>query len=154
MKAFGANFAMFASGVVFAIGLGVSGMTQPQKVIGFLNVVGDWDPSLLLVLMGAVITYFLSFLVIRKFSTPMFMSKFSLPTRRDIDAPLVLGAALFGVGWGIAGYCPGPAMAMVVTGTPSVLIFVLSMTVGMFVFEVLSVRYAEPDGGAGLLQKA
>lgn len=142
--------ATFVIGVLFALGLGLSGMTQPQKVLGFLNLRGDWDPSLLLVLGGAVVTYFFSFILIRKRGAPVLTEKFSLPTKREIDQNLVFGSLLFGIGWGVAGFCPGPALAMLSTGNHSVLVFVLSMTVGMFVFESLSTRFSEPDGGVGI----
>ncbi len=150
-KRAGALLATFLIGVLFALGLGLSGMTQPQKVRAFLNLRGDWDPSLLLVLGGAVVTYFFSFILIRKRGAPILMEKFSLPTKRVIDQNLVFGSLLFGVGWGLAGFCPGPALAMLVTGNHSLLVFVLSMTVGMFVFESLSSRFSEPDGGAGIV---
>lgn len=145
-----AQSATFLIGVLFALGLGLSGMTQPQKVLALLNLRGNWDPSLLLVLGGAVVTYFVSFIFIRKRGAPVLAEKFHLPTKRDIDRNLVLGSMLFGIGWGVAGFCPGPALAMLVTGNYSVLVFVLAMTVGMFVFESLSGRFAEPDGGGGI----
>ncbi len=150
-KRVAALLATFLIGVLFALGLGLSGMTQPQKVRAFLNLRGSWDPSLLLVLAGAVVTYFFSFILIRKRSAPILMEKFSLPTKRVIDQNLVFGSLLFGIGWGLAGFCPGPALAMVVTGNHSILVFVLSMTVGMFVFESLSSRFSEPDGGVGIV---
>lgn len=146
-----AQLATFLIGVLFALGLGLSGMTQPQKVLAFLNLRGNWDPSLLFVLGGAVVTYFFSFILIRKRGTPILAEKFSLPTKRDIDRNLVFGSLLFGIGWGVAGFCPGPALAMLVTGNHSILVFVLSMTVGMFVFESLSSRFSEPDGGVGIV---
>lgn len=146
-----AQLATFLIGVLFALGLGLSGMTQPQKVLAFLNLRGHWDPSLLFVLGGAVTTYFFSFILIRKRDAPVLMEKFSLPTKRAIDRNLVFGALLFGIGWGIAGFCPGPALAMLGTGNYAVLVFVLSMTVGMFVFESLSSRFSEPDGGVGIV---
>jgi uncharacterized membrane protein YedE/YeeE len=147
-----AHVATFLIGVLFALGLGLSGMTQPQNVLGFLDLGGDWNPSLLLVLIGAVLTYFVSFQLIRRRRAPLLMEKFNLPTKREIDRSLVFGALLFGAGWGLAGFCPGPALAMLVTGNPLVLEFVLAMTVGMFVFESLSNRFSEPDGGGGIEQ--
>lgn len=149
-KSNAAQLTTFLIGMLFALGLGLSGMTQPQKVLAFLNLRGDWDPSLLFVLVGAVVTYFFSFILIRKRGAPIFTEKFSLPTKRDIDRNLVFGSLLFGIGWGLAGFCPGPALAMLVTGNHSILVFVLSMTVGMFVFESLSSRFSEPDGGVGI----
>jgi uncharacterized membrane protein YedE/YeeE len=146
---------IFLSGVVFAVGLGVSGMTQPEKVTSFLNVVGNWDPSLAFVMLGATVTYLLGHILILKRPAPAFAATFTLPTRRDIDRPLVIGSALFGVGWGLVGFCPGPALVSLVTGYESVIIFVLAMGVGMYAFEVLDLRFGkEPDGGAGLIVKS
>ncbi|MGH7965692.1 MAG: DUF6691 family protein [Candidatus Binatia bacterium] len=134
------NITIFLSGLLFALGLGISGMTQPQKVTGFLNVLGDWDPSLALVMAGGVSVYLLLHRLILKRSRPIFGRSFFLPTHQDIDRPLLLGAALFGLGWGLVGFCPGPALVSTVTGHPAVLIFVLAMAAGMYAFEVLDVR--------------
>lgn len=143
-----------ACGVLFSLGLGISGMTQPQKVTGFLNILGDWDPSLLFVMVGALLVYFVSHMLVLRREAPLFGSRFALPGRSDIDRPLVLGAALFGTGWGLIGFCPGPALAALITGHQAVIIFVLAMTVGMYAFEVLDVRFSmEPDGGAGLIKR-
>ncbi len=147
-----AHVLTFLSGLLFALGLGVSQMTQPQKITNFLNFTGDWDPSLLLVMVGATGIYFVTHQLILRRPVPMMGKRFQLPTRREIDRPLVMGSALFGIGWGMVGFCPGPALASIVTGNESVLIFVLAMGVGMYAFEVLDVRFSmEPDGGAGLL---
>jgi uncharacterized membrane protein YedE/YeeE len=142
----------FLSGLLFALGLGVSGMTLPSRVTGFLNIFGNWDPSLAFVMGGAVSVYFLAHQIVMRRATPVLAKSFSLPTRRDIDRPLVLGAALFGFGWGLVGFCPGPAITASVTGNEMVLIFLLAMVAGMYAFEVLDVRFAqEPDGGASLV---
>ena len=129
------NIVIFLSGLVFAIGLGVSGMTQPAKIVGFLDFTGAWDPSLLGVMGGAVVVNFVLYRLIFKRPTPLFGSSFSLPTRRDIDARLLLGAALFGAGWGLGGFCPGPAVVSSASTASSVLTFVLAMLGGMFLFE-------------------
>jgi len=122
----------FITGLVFAIGLGISGMTRPEKVLDFLDVFGDWDPSLALVMGGAVLVYLLVFLfVYSKRERPVVGEAFLILNRRDIDRPLVLGAALFGAGWGTAGFCPGPALTSVVTGNAPVLIFTAAMLAGM-----------------------
>jgi uncharacterized membrane protein YedE/YeeE len=142
----------FLIGVLFAVGLSLSGMTQPQRVLGFLDLRGNWNPGLLLVLAGAVTTYFVCFQFIRRRQAPLLLDAFSLPTKRTIDRSLVIGAMLFGLGWGLAGFCPGPALAMLGSGNLLVLIFVLSMTVGMFVFESAYSRFTEPDGGGGIEQ--
>lgn len=104
------HLAGFGAGVVFAVGLAVSGMTRPEKVIGFLDPVA-WDPTLLFVMGGAVGTYLAGWLLlVRRRTRPLAAPRFALPTRRDVDARLVAGAAVFGVGWGLGGYCPGPAL--------------------------------------------
>ena len=147
-----ACFVLFACGVLFSIGLGVSGMTQPDKVIAFLNIMGDWDPSLAMVLFGAVATYFVAQRFILKRERSVLGEPFQLPTRLDIDRELVGGAALFGVGWGLVGFCPGPALTSTVSGNPAVLTFVISMSLGMYLFGALHLRYSrEPDGGASPL---
>ena len=100
----------FLTGLVFSLGLTLSGMTDPARVVGFLDVAGDWDPTLIFVLGGAVITTFLGYRLVWRRGTPLLGERFQLPTRRDIDGRLLLGAALFGIGWGLSGYCPGPAI--------------------------------------------
>ena len=129
------------SGALFAIGLVVSGMTQPPKVIGFLNVggifaperFGAWDASLAFVMGGALLVTLVAFAVTpRKGNKPWAATNFELPTRKDIDGKLVTGAALFGVGWGLAGYCPGPALAALLTGGVDVIIFVAALAAGMW----------------------
>jgi len=100
----------FSSGMVFALGLGISGMTRPVKVIGFLDFFGAWDASLAFVMIGAIAVYFAAYHWSRKMSSPLLAADFSLPKRSDLDAKLILGAAIFGAGWGLGGFCPGPAL--------------------------------------------
>lgn len=126
----------FASGLIFAIGLGISGMTRPEKVLGFLDILGEWDPSLAFVMGGALLVYGALFRLITKRKSPLIGERFMVPTRRDINARLLIGATLFGVGWGIGGFCPGPALASIVTGLAPVLIFVASMLAGMGLFKL------------------
>lgn len=130
------------AGALFALGLVVSGMTQPAKVIGFLNIggifmperFGAWDASLAFVMGGALLVTLLAFAISpRAGHTPWAGGRFELPTRKDIDAKLLIGAVLFGIGWGLAGYCPGPALASVITGGLDALAFVVAMLVGMWV---------------------
>lgn len=121
---------IYLSGVLFAVGLGVAGMTDPGKVMAFLDFTGKWDATLLFVLGAATGTNLLMFRFILKRPHPLLTEKFLLPTRTDVDRRLVIGAAMFGVGWGMAGYCPGPAIASVATGTSASLVFILMMTVG------------------------
>ena len=134
------NIAAGIVGLIFALGLGVSGMTQPEKVKGFLDFAGQWDPDLAFVMGGAVLTYFTLFRLVLKRPRPVFTEKFSVPTRKDLTQPLVIGAALFGVGWGLSGYCPGPALTSVVTGAAEPLLFVASMSIGMLLFHLYDAR--------------
>ncbi len=122
-----------ASGALFGLGLGVSGMTLPSKVKGFLDFTGHWDPSLMFVMMGAIGVHFVLIRLIRKRSAPWFNATFQIPTRSDFDKRLVLGAALFGVGWGLGGYCPGPGLVSVASGSLPAIVFVAAMTIGMAV---------------------
>ena len=134
----------FVSGVLFAVGLALGGMTQPAKIIGFLDVLGEWDPSLALVMVGAIGIYFPLYRWILRRSAPVFASQYCIPMRKEIDRKLVMGAALFGIGWGPAGYCPGPALASLGTVAPTVLLFVGAMLCGMFGHHVFS--RGEPPG--------
>lgn len=124
------NLAAFVAGGLFAVGLVLAGMTQPAKVVAFLDVAGDWDPSLAFVMGGAILVYMPLFRSITKRSGPLLGGGFSLPTRRDVDAPLLLGAAMFGAGWGLAGFCPGPALASTFASSDTIT-FVVAMMVGM-----------------------
>jgi uncharacterized membrane protein YedE/YeeE len=124
--------AAFVSGIVFALGLVISGMTRPGKVKAFLDVFGeDWDPSLALVLGGAVGVFFIADRVRRRFTHPLWAPKFCIPTRTQITTSLVVGSALFGIGWGLSGFCPGPAVVSLNTFEPRALTFVLAMASGM-----------------------
>jgi uncharacterized membrane protein YedE/YeeE len=100
----------FLIGLLFGSGLVISGMTNPQKVIGFLDLFGDWDPTLLFVMGGAVVTYGILFQIWKRRPKPLFLNKWDIPKKREIDKPLMIGALLFGIGWGLAGFCPGPAL--------------------------------------------
>jgi uncharacterized protein len=132
------------SGALFAVGLVLGGMTQPAKVLAFLDVgglargisstaqVGFWDPSLAFVMGGALIVTLVAFYVTPRRAKPLAEDKFHLPTRNDIDRNLLVGGAMFGIGWGLAGYCPGPALASVLTGGSDILFFAAAMVVGMW----------------------
>lgn len=120
------------AGALFGAGLLVSGMTDPAKVVAFLDVVGGWDPSLAFVMGGAVMVNMVAFRLIARRSDPWFDTKFHLPTRRDIDRPLVVGAALFGVGWGLGGLCPGPGLVSAASGSTAGVAFVAAMLAGMY----------------------
>jgi len=118
------------AGALFAIGLTVGGMTLPAKVIGFLDVGGAWDPQLAFVMAGAIAVYALLLRVVRRRAAPLIADRFHWPTARAIDLRLAGGAALFGVGWGLSGYCPGPALASLGGGAPSAIVFVAAMIGG------------------------
>lgn len=121
----------FLLGFIFALGLGVSGMTQPAKIIGFLDVTGSWDPSLLFVMAGAVGVTSVTFPWVLRRRQPMVETEFRLPTRSAVDWALLVGSALFGIGWGLSGYCPGPALVSAVTGSEPVLLFSFAMISGL-----------------------
>ncbi|WP_407658615.1 DUF6691 family protein [Methylobacterium planeticum] len=125
------TLAALAAGLVFGFGLALSGMLDPARVRGFLDVTGAWDPSLVFVLGGAVTISGLGYALSRRLARPVLDTGFDLPRTRRIDPPLLLGAALFGIGWGLAGFCPGPAVAALSTGAIPVLAFVAAMLAGM-----------------------
>ena len=130
------NIASFICGILFSIGLGISGMTQPQKVIGFLDVFGEWDLSLAFVMFGAVLSYLILQLWIqRNLSIPVLGGSFQITTRKDLDRSLIIGALLFGSGWGLGGYCPGPAITSLGSGSLNALLFVVAMGIGMLVAD-------------------
>ena len=118
------------SGALFGAGLAVGGMTNPRKVIGFLDVAGAWDPSLAFVMIGAIAVHFFAYRWVRGSASPLFAEEFAIPKLGRIDLKLVAGAALFGVGWGIGGYCPGPGVVSLATGRHDALVFVATMVTG------------------------
>jgi uncharacterized membrane protein YedE/YeeE len=128
------------AGLLFGIGLIVSGMTNPAKVLGFLDLAGAWDPSLALVMAGAIGVGLPVFAVARRRERALLGAEMQLPSNRVIDRRLVGGSLLFGIGWGLAGYCPGPALTSLTTGGQPALLFVLAMLAGMAIFEALKRR--------------
>ena len=132
------SIAAFGSGALFGLGLAMSGMTDPRIVLGFLDVFGDFDPALLFVLGGAVITTLVLFRLVLRRASPLFASSFQLSNLRHIDRRLIGGAALFGIGWGIAGYCPGPALAGLGIGSLEALWFVPAMIGGMLLHRMVT----------------
>ncbi|MDG2571074.1 YeeE/YedE family protein [Vibrio parahaemolyticus] len=126
----------FASGLLFGLGLIVSQMVNPAKVLGFLDIFGQWDPSLALVMGGAVAVSALGTLVARRRNVPVLAPRLEIPTRRDLDPRLNGGAALYGVGWGLVGFCPGPALVGLTFGPWQVFVFVAAMIVGMALFRL------------------
>jgi uncharacterized membrane protein YedE/YeeE len=123
------------AGFIFGIGLIISGMTNPAKVIGFLDLAGAWDPSLAFVMIGGIAIATIGFFVARKRTLSMLGLPIRMPNQRQIDRPLVLGSLIFGIGWGIAGICPGPALVLVGGGVSKGNVFVIAMIVGMGLFE-------------------
>lgn len=136
------------SGLLFGLGLIVSGMTDPSKVLGFLDLAGAWDPSLALVMSGALLVGFFAFRMAAGRSTSILGESMRLPTATHIDRRLVLGGLVFGVGWGLAGYCPGPALASVALGGLKPLVFFIAMVAGMVLFELLEGLKASLRGKA------
>jgi uncharacterized membrane protein YedE/YeeE len=126
------------AGLLFGVGLILSGMTDPAKVIGFLDITGTWNPSLAFVMMGAISVSYFVFRIAGKQSTTILGQQIALPSNRKIDIRLILGSITFGIGWGLAGYCPGPALASIATGHEKPFIFVMAMLVGMTIYEALN----------------
>ncbi len=131
-------FLSLLCGFIFAIGLGISGMTDPNKVIGFLTLNKDWDPSLAFVMAGAIAIHGTTYFLFRKKTEPFFASSFSKPTTNSITPQLIFGALLFGLGWGIGGFCPGPAVVSTVSLHPKVGVFVVSMLSGFFLVNIIT----------------
>lgn len=121
-------------GLLFGVGLAVSGMVNPAKVLGFFDVAGQWDPSLAFVMAGGVAVFAIGFRLATRRAGPLFAEKFDIPARRDIDPRLVVGAVLFGIGWGLAGFCPGPALTSLAFGMTKVYAFVAAMVAGSLAF--------------------
>ncbi len=134
------SVASLLAGLVFGLGLIVSGMANPAKVLGFLDLAGAWDPSLVLVMGGAIAVGAIAFFAARKRVVSLLGSPMRLPTSRDIDRRLVGGSLLFGIGWGIAGFCPGPGLVALGMGEVKALVFVAAMLAGMGIWELFETR--------------
>ena len=134
------------SGVLFGIGLSLSQMINPNKVLNFFDVVGNWDPSLAFVMIGALAVTFIAFWFVSHRSEPIFDRKFRIPTRTEIDKKLIVGATLFGVGWGLSGYCPGPAIANLGSGYLNSFIFFFALLAGFLLHKLL---FESPSSTAG-----
>ena len=137
-------FASLLAGLVFGLGLIVSGMANPAKVLGFLDLAGQWDPSLAFVMAGAIAVGAVAFAVANRRAVSFLGAEMRLPSARYIDRRLVLGSVLFGIGWGIAGFCPGPALVSLGMGEVKALVFVAAMLVGMGAFEFFERRKRAP----------
>lgn len=139
---FGQRVVALAAGALFAFGLALAGMTRPAKVLGFLDFFRAWDPSLAFVMGGAIAVHAVAVALVTRRTSPVLAAGFVLPTRRDLDTRLLVGAALFGVGWGLGGYCPGPGIAALVTGSGSVVAFVVAMLAALVVTARVEERLA------------
>ena len=129
-------FTAFIAGLIFGVGLIISGMTNPSKIIGFLDIAGAWDPSLLLVMVGAISLSYFAFRKAGVLAKPLLGDEMQLPKSRQINRRLILGSLTFGAGWGLAGYCPGPALSSIATGAQEPIIFVIAMITGMAIYEL------------------
>jgi|SRR6056297_528734 len=132
----------FIVGLIFGTGIAISGMINPAKVLNFFDIAGTWDPSLIFVMGGALVTTFIGYRLVLRRDAPVIEEKFQLPTARDIDARLVGGSAVFGVGWGIAGFCPGAAVPALGSGKAEVAGFVVALLAGLWVARVIRDRQA------------
>ena len=135
----------FTVGLLFGLGLLVSGMANPAKVLAFLDVTGRWDPSLALVMAGAVAVSAAGYLVARRGRRPLLSPRLEIPTRRDLDLRLIAGAAIFGVGWGLAGLCPGPALTILTVVPAQAATFVAAMVLGMLLFRLVPSAASKPS---------
>ncbi|PIE11241.1 MAG: permease [Rhodobacterales bacterium] len=134
------HIATYLIGLIFGVGISISGMADPAKVLNFFDVAGTWDPSLMFVMGGALIVTFIGYKLVFRRPAPVMQAKFAVPTNRTIDAKLIGGSAVFGIGWGIAGFCPGAAIPAVGTLNPSVLLFTGAMIAGIFTAKWLVAR--------------
>ena len=138
--------ASLACGFIFGLGLLVSGMVQPAKVLGFLDVFGTWDPSLAVVMLAALVVSNIGFALARRRQRPILAPQSLWPLKTSIDRPLVIGSALFGVGWGLVGLCPGPALENLATLSPRVIAFVIAMAAGIVMHDFWQTHRAAPTG--------
>lgn len=146
--------ASFGCGLVFGLGLLISGMTQPEKVLGFLDFFGAWDATLAFVMAGAIAVAGAGFVLARRQNAPWLAAEFSWPSRSDIDAPLVIGSTLFGIGWGLSGICPGPALVNLEGLTAPIVVFVAAMVLGIFGFELWQRRKVADNAAATIVAAA
>ena len=145
--------ASLVCGLIFGFGLLISGMTQPEKVLGFLDIFGRWDPTLVFVMAAALVVSGIGFALVRQQKRPVLAAQHLWPTRTDIDRPLVAGSVLFGIGWGLVGLCPGPALVNLASLMPSVTVFVLAMAAGMVMKDLgehCLLRAPTQDGGSSI----
>lgn len=129
------------AGLVFGLGLIISGMTDPSKVIGFLDLFGSWDPSLAFTMLSAILVSFIGFRLTTIMNKSILGNAIQMPLTNSIDKKLIFGSLIFGIGWGLAGYCPGPALTSLMSGNLKTLIFTISMIIGMFLYEFTSRKF-------------
>lgn len=142
------NLIVLSLGILFSIGLGVSQMTNPNKVISFLDLTGNWDPSLAFVMVGGILTYLIGFKwIYPKFTKPALSFRFHIPTSLKIDSKLIIGSAIFGIGWGLSGFCPGPGITSIASGHLEAIYFFFSMALGVVIFHWFHEEYTEIDDG-------
>ncbi len=144
------SISAFLSGLIFAVGLGISGMTDPANVLGFLDIAGDWDYRLAFVMGGAIAVHAALRPLIHRRERPLFTPKFPSLSASGVDRKLLVGAGLFGVGWGLGGYCPGPALTSLASGATQLFVFVPAMFAGMYLAQVLQARRSVSAGTPGL----
>ncbi|PCI30005.1 MAG: hypothetical protein COB67_02730 [SAR324 cluster bacterium] len=128
----------FIAGSLFAFGLALSGMTQPHKIIGFLDIFGTWDPTLLFVMIGAIAVHLVALRLTFRRKAPLLENQFLLPTQKAITPRLIIGSGVFGLGWGLTGFCPGPALTSLPKATTEVIFFVGAMAIGMYLHKPIS----------------
>ena len=128
------------SGIVFGLGLTISGMLNPEKVLGFLNIFNAWDPSLMFVMIGAILIFSPLYFIFKRKSRPIFSKNFDVSTNKNLDKNLIIGAIMFGAGWGLSGLCPGPAISAISFLNKDVYLFVLFMFVGFYLANLVKIR--------------
>lgn len=136
------NLVGFLSGLIFGVGLVISGMSNPAKVLNFLDLFGTWDPSLAFVMGGAVLIAFIGFRLVLNRPAPVYSEIFHLPTKKDVDGQLLTGASIFGIGWGLGGFCPGPAFTALPLMTTGILAFFPAMLIGMWAARTMPLSRA------------
>lgn len=136
----------FGVGLLFGLGLLVSQMANPGKVLAFLDVFGAWDASLAFVMVGALAASSIGYIIAKRRGVPVLAAKLDIPTRRDLDPKLLSGAAVFGIGWGLVGLCPGPALTLLPFGPWQGFVFVAAMAAGMLLFRLLPASWPQPGG--------
>lgn len=137
------NFAVLICGIIFGCGLTISNMINPNKILNFLDITGNWDPSLALVMLSAVIVTWVGYKFALTRSRPILTNKFFLPEKTKIDFRLIFGSALFGIGWGISGYCPGPGITAIVLGSMDPVYFLIGLVLSLFTYQILSILFSK-----------